>query len=243
MKERPDYRESHLHKGSIYDKCIAGEAISIYAENIQMALVRDFINSKFSGRIPKYLDFACGTGRIINVFAPMADDSVGIDVSESMIAEARIKCPDAKFIVTDVTRELVEIDRVNLVTAFRFFGNAQDELRHGALLAINDLLVPGGYLILNNHRNPWTLRQLTYRLGGGRDEFADLTYFKMCHILREAGFRIVRCWGIGWWIALTRLTTPKVLQSRTAGVLESLSSLPPVRPFCPEILVIARKNP
>ena len=39
----------------------------------------------------------------------------------------------------------------DLVTSFRFFGNAQDELRSSALAAINRHLRPQGYLIINNH--------------------------------------------------------------------------------------------
>ena len=34
----------------------------------------------------RYLDFACGTGRITAIVAPLVGESVGVDVSESMLA-------------------------------------------------------------------------------------------------------------------------------------------------------------
>jgi len=240
MTNTEDYRQSHLLKGSVYDATLAQEAFSIYSENIQKELIARFVDSTLGGKIPRHLDFACGTGRMTSYFAGLARESFGVDVSESMIGEAQRKCPNTKFFLQDITRNDLDLAPVDVVSAFRFFGNAQESLRREALNAISRRLLPGGYLIINNHRNPITPLYLMHRLGGGHDR-VDFTYFGMRRLLVAAGFQIVRTWGIGWWVMLARMTYPPALASSAARLLEPLSRLPPVGPFCPDMLVIARK--
>ena len=114
-----------------------------------------------------------------------------MDVSESMVAEARPKCPRTRFVVHDVTETPLPIAPVELVTAFRFFGNAEDDLRVSALQAIRRSLAPGGYLVLNDHENPWALQTLLRRLVGQRAR-ADLHHWKLRRLLPSAGFRVRR---------------------------------------------------
>lgn len=235
-----DYRDSHLQMGATYDSRLSQEPFSLYAEAIQKGLIRDFVARQFGQAIPRYLDFACGTGRMTGFLAPMAASSFGVDVSESMIGAARIKCPNTQFFVRDITREPLDIAPVDVVSAFRFFGNAQDELRRAALAAIARQLAPGGWLVINNHRNPLTLQHMAHRMAGG-DEPLSLTYFKMRRLLGEAGFAVERCCGIGWWVAMARMTRPGVLDSAAVRALEPISRLAPISPFCPDMLFFARK--
>lgn len=240
MADAGDYRASHLEKGYVYDSTLAKEPFGNYSEAIQKALIRRFVDSQFGGRIPRHLDFACGTGRMTSFFAPLSAESFGVDVSETMLAEARRKCPTTTFFVRDLTRDDIDLAPVDVVSAFRFFGNAQDSLRREALVAIHRRLAPGGFLIINNHRNPLSLQYLAHRMGGGTERL-DLTYFKMRRLLRSSGFSLVRTWGIGWWCALARLTSASALQSGAAGLLEPLSRVSPVGWLCPDMLIIARK--
>src|SRR5690606_14862945 len=49
----------------------------------------------------RVLDFGCGVGRVLLPFSEVCDEVVGVDVSESMLAEARRNC--ARFGVTNAT--------------------------------------------------------------------------------------------------------------------------------------------
>lgn len=100
-----------------------------------------------------HLDFACGTGRIINFLENMTYNSIGIDVSSEMIKVAR-KTSKSLLIEGDILKtKLLENKKFNLITAFRFFPNAEEYLRKGALDKIIPHLDKDGYLVFNNHRN------------------------------------------------------------------------------------------
>ena len=114
------------------------------------------------------LDFACGTGRISGVLSrelPGAD-IVGIDVAESMLAVARERVPGVIFVGSDgrALGSVVPDGTMDLVTAFRFFPNADPELRLSVTEAIAAVVRPGGYVLFNNHRNFWSSSYLVRRL-------------------------------------------------------------------------------
>lgn len=240
-REAVDYRHSHLHKGTDYDEHLATSPISAYMAEREKEILSRIITRLFPVTIPRYLDFACGTGRITQLLERRADESFGLDISEKMVEQAKRKCSRTTFILGDATCEKQGIDPVNLVTAFRFFGNAQDELRLSALHTISSLLNDGGYLIFNNHRNPWAVRMLLLRLTGDRVR-EDLDFGKLKSLLSATGFKIVRTYGIGFWIFCSRLNRTEVLNSRLARLLETLSRLKFLGPFCPDAVIVARKR-
>jgi SAM-dependent methyltransferase len=55
-----------------------------------LRMIRSHADPDFNPR--SVLDFGCGVGRLLVPFASIADDVVGIDVSPSMLAEARRNC-------------------------------------------------------------------------------------------------------------------------------------------------------
>src|SRR6266568_3188375 len=100
-----DYRCSHLNKGNNYD-----DALKLYHFDVYMALMeerwlKDIISKYFSDKIDSYLDFACGTGRIISSIEQFATYSCGIDISESMLQSARSKSSKSVFFCLDLTKE------------------------------------------------------------------------------------------------------------------------------------------
>ncbi len=96
-----------------------------------------------------------------------------------MIEMARSKVPGVSFHVCDLTKDDVELGAFDLVTSFRFLGNAQDELRESALAAIVKRMSPGSYLIADSHRNPRALHELLHRITGGADHCMDLHLGKL----------------------------------------------------------------
>lgn len=235
-----DYRESHKQSGTSYDKNLEEEAISAYMTKLEDTLLRTVVPSLFPDSPPVYLDFACGTGRITKVVSPMSARSFGVDVSESMLEKAKLKCPDTQFFHIDITQNSLKLEPCDLITAFRFFGNAQDALRVNVLFEFNRLLKKEGYLLINNHRNPWSLQYLLGRLTGGRNEL-DLSHIKLKKMLNDSGFKIVKVYGIGAWIFRNALAQSKYLNSGFAKYLESISRLPGAYLISPDSLIIARK--
>ena len=122
----------------------------------------------------------------------------------------------------------------------RFFGNAQDELRRGALGAISDQLKMGGHLIINNHRNPRALRTLLFKLNGGSHEL-DLTHEKLSGILASHGFRIVMCRTVGFWMFRDAIAAGVRLDSWYSNVLESIFKFGAFSSLSQDTIVVAKK--
>jgi len=98
----------------------------------------------------EYLDFATGTGRIIAHLEARFASSTGIDISPQMIAACSKRSSVSRLRCEDITSTSPDA-QYDVITAFRFFLNANAELRVAVLCAIRDRLKPGGKLVVNNH--------------------------------------------------------------------------------------------
>jgi SAM-dependent methyltransferase len=234
-----DYRTSHLHKGEDYDRDLAGDAFQAYVTEQEYIVLDRLVDALFPDGVPRYLDFACGTGRVTQRLEGRCAEPYGVDISESMVEQARHKCPRTHFVVADVTRDRLDLAPVDLVTSFRFFGNAQDELRRGALGAIHDLLRPGGYLVINNHRNAGALQQRLLRLRG-EGEPLDLDYPSLARMLRESGLRVRHSHGLALWAVRHRWRQPDVVHGRTVRLIEPLSRR--LARLCPDYVLVAQRD-
>ena len=87
-----------------------------------------------------------------------------------MIVHAKSLLNNVEFINKDFNKIDNLQNKFDLVTAFRFFPNAEPHLRDSAMKFISMQLKKGGYLILNNHKNFWSipifLQRLTFRSNG-----------------------------------------------------------------------------
>lgn len=240
------YRESHLQKGESYDQDIATDPFDGYIAKRQHESLRRLIRSMYPAGIDRALDFACGTGRITEVLEESAREIVGLDISPSMLAKARHRCKKTTFVEGDITSpefsSSPHFDRpFDLITSFRFFGNAEPELRLSVLERLARLLSPNGRLIINNHRNPWAIRPLLReRLAGARFE-PRLEYPFLRDALARNGLRIESLEGIGWWMFRAKLLNPSVLESRFIRGLERLGrSIPFTGYISPDSVIVIR---
>ncbi|MBZ9673811.1 class I SAM-dependent methyltransferase [Mesorhizobium sp. ESP7-2] len=147
-----NYRISHcaLGYGEHYNKTHESGYYGALWTKIEKPLLVDVLGP-MGGAGRKCLDFACGTGRITNIAAELFDEVVGVDVSGAMLACARV--PDnVKLRHIDMTVDPLG-ETFDVVTAFRFFLNAEDSLRREALTAIHDQLNDQGRLVANVHMN------------------------------------------------------------------------------------------
>ena len=147
-----DYRSSHnaAGAGAYYNRTYELGYYAALWTRIEKPLVAGILQALGSPH-KKCLDFACGTGRITNVAAEHFGGVVGVDVSQSMLASARVPT-NVRLYQTDLTRQPLH-ESFDVVTAFRFFLNADDLLRRDALHAIRQHLNERGWLICNVQMN------------------------------------------------------------------------------------------
>lgn len=156
MNSDTDYRKSHTAKGfgADYHKRFEDSPYRKYIWDIEQNLLIGLIEKYYDGKVDNYLDFACGTGRIITLLEKYTKKAIGLDVSDSMLEVAKKQIKTAKLIKGDITSEKVLSDsKFKLITAFRFFLNAQPDLRSAVMNKLSEHLDTEGYLIFNIHNN------------------------------------------------------------------------------------------
>lgn len=140
-----------------------------------------------------YLDFACGTGRVVEIGKCVFRDATAIDISPEMIEHAAGKHPEVRFVVGDVTRQSNTLEGVfDCVTMFRFLLNAESDLRKLAMKWIGEHVPKGGYLIGNIHLQTMSISGLLARGAYvmGRKHVSHLGRKQTEELLANAGFRV-----------------------------------------------------
>lgn len=197
------YVHSHTRpgKGASYDEAYRTDPWHQYLWSREQQHLRYIIREYFPNDAPDYLDFACGTGRITAVLEPLVKTSTGIDVSEAMLEMARQKLQR-----TELVRDnLLENDvftgrRFNLITAFRFFVNAEPELRRGVMAVLERHLAADGIFVFNNHQNADAFYSKVTNAYGRmkRRKLRNTLSIKQCAELLDAvGCRIVEVLPVG----------------------------------------------
>lgn len=192
-----NYTESHVGRGADYDDGFASLPVRSLMWEMEQEVLHDLVARTGARSV---LDFACGTGRITEVLARELPDAdvVGVDVAASMLAVAQTRVPTARFLNADGTDlgALVPDGTVDLVSAFRFFPNADPPLRAAATAAITTAVRPGGFVVLNNHRNFWSSSYVARRLRPGADAPGALNSQVVDPFL-ERGFTVVERRSLG----------------------------------------------
>ncbi|MBU2676865.1 MAG: methyltransferase domain-containing protein [Gammaproteobacteria bacterium] len=154
-----------------------------------------------------YLDFACGTGRIISFVEPQVDSATGIEISPEMVRIAQKYVKDASLQCRDITSEDAEIEnKYDLITTYRFILNAEPALRVAGFKALAARLKDqSSRLVFSNHGNPWSYKALMWPVHFGRQllfgkkrEGNYLTRRQTRAVLDAAGLEIVDVTGVGF---------------------------------------------
>ncbi|HDT14294.1 MAG TPA: class I SAM-dependent methyltransferase [Candidatus Aminicenantes bacterium] len=223
-----DYRLSHLkpEKGESYESSFTRNPFRKMMWEFEQAILDGIWDSFLRGREIRHLDFACGTGRILSHFAGRASLSVGIDISPSMLATAKKVHRGSELIEADITQnDPLGHRSFNLITAFRFFPNAQPRLRTEALRSLIRHLAEDGYLVFNNHMN---MGSLLFRLArclhrGGDD---GMSHREVCELVARNGLEIVATYGRGFvpvgedhlYLPISLLQKAEILLAKCTGI-------------------------
>jgi SAM-dependent methyltransferase len=166
------YRDSHSSPGygEIYN---ATYEEGYYADQwrlIERPLLVDILSRLVAGKPQaRYLDFACGTGRILATAEDIFEDCTGVDVSPEMLKVARKFCSKSRLLQQDITVQPIS-ERFDVVTAFRFFLNAEEDLTDQVLQAMHASMNGDGRLVMNIHVNQTSPLGIYYAI---RSWFSD----------------------------------------------------------------------
>lgn len=168
----------------------------------QRPFVRRIIRSmaERTGRL-KYLDFACGTGRIISAVEDLSTEAVGIDISPLMLARAADRVR-SRLLCGNVLTEPAIADRdYDVITAFRFFLNTEPDMRLAVMRDLAQRLHDNNsLLIFNIHGSRRSVLALTslYRRLRGWPPLGLMSPAEVGQLIAASGLEIkgVRGWGI-----------------------------------------------
>lgn len=214
-----DYRYSHIGAGTAanyqeyFSRCLPGSYWRSVERPIFAGLLQQALGNRSLAELT-CLDIATGSGRVLEALHGRTKSAVGLDISDDMLAHAKVTIPGARFITCDAsTMELGE--QFDLVTAFRFFLNAQPSLRAAVLDRIRAHLAPGGMLVANIHAQPWsvlgTWRGLRRSLGFQADDVMAIGEFR--ELLAAHGFRVVADRTYGYLPLYYRLRSPLAIRA------------------------------
>ena len=198
-----NYRLSHKSKGygEHYEKTYSHGYYMYQWEELEKPILKEILLKFKNEGKNRSLDFACGTGRILNVNEEFFDDSYGVDISESMMDVARERCEKSEVIQQDITKEPLQ-GTFDVITSFRFFLNAEEKLREEVLCALRKNLNDSGYLVINVHVNSRSFLGLVYRLRNKllKKHVANtLGYNEFKKLLNQTGFQIKEDYWYSYW--------------------------------------------
>lgn len=189
--ETQDYRTTHLGAGKAadYDSGFFQPGTLKHLEwDLERRLLQRTVARLRPGRV---LDFACGTGRVLQFWQLQGVTPTGLDVSPDMLALAQEKVPNARRFRADVTHgpDPLAGEQFDVISAFRFFLNAEPELRAAVLAWMRGHLRPDGRLVANFHLNPRSSRGAYLRARRLKGQ-PMLSQEEVVELLGTAGFEL-----------------------------------------------------
>ena len=199
-----DYRDSHKakEKGRDYDESFADLPYRRFIWEWERGIIKRTVLEKHNEiKNPAILDFACGTGRILTDLENYSKDVTGIDVSDSMLEQASKKITHAKLLKGDITKNEghFQPEQFDVITAFRFFLNAQNGLRKDVLEKFQLYLKPNGVFVFNVHANAThpgviaakSILWLKNKFRREKPIQNSLSIFKVKRLLNEYNFQVI----------------------------------------------------
>ena len=204
MMQYQDYRTTHVGPESWakdYDaKLFAPGSFDAAIWERERQLL-DRIVQEHVRRRESYLDFACGTARVLSHVERHFRTSVGLDISPTMLQVARERTHTATLVQGDATTDprVLGGRRFDFVTAFRFFLNAQPPLRDAAMAFLASTLQDGNSrLLFNVHGNRYSTRALVAAKAKiTREQFSSMSVGQTIALAARHGLEVVEWYGIG----------------------------------------------
>ena len=191
-----------------YDNVVYSDgSVSALLWSLEKPILEEIVRKikQETGRV-HYLDFACGTGRVISFLEDKVDSATGIDISSAMLSRAAQRVRKATLLCKDITVDEDDIEgRYDLITAFRFLLNAEPDLRRAAMRELAKRLKgPDSRVVVNVHGNPLSYKAFLFPYhwlratlkGTGLKGY--MTRKQAVTVLTEAGLVVERVIGLGF---------------------------------------------
>jgi SAM-dependent methyltransferase len=125
-------------------------------------LILDNLNFEANSKV---LDMACGSGRHAIIFSKKGFDVTAIDISERLVANARVNALQNNVKINFVLSDILEYNTnqkfklaLNLFTSIGYFESDEDNFR--VIKKAYDLLIDGGYFVLDYFNKNFLLKNL-----------------------------------------------------------------------------------
>ena len=162
---------------------------------IRKKIITNFIK-RYKKKINLLLDFASGTGRVAKFLEKKRYKQYLLDSSPKMLNFAKTILKKSTFVNKDFTKIKNFHNKFDLITAFRFFPNAEPHLRKKAIKFISNAMKKDGILIFNNHRNFWSLPYFIKRLTFRSDGFG-MTHREVIRLIQSNNLEICEYKSVG----------------------------------------------
>jgi len=240
MSDPESYRSSHLNRGNDYHAEFSANPRRALMWGMEQQVLRGLVGRDLRPAVFRHLDFACGTGRIIGLLKPITAESVGVDLSPGMLEVARTQAPGARFVQADITSDdVLGEETFDLVTAFRFFPNAEATLRDAAMSALVRHVALDGFVVFNNHCHTGGLnRRLVRVVKGSRLQLNDMSRRECEELIGRHGLEIQEVHHMGILPDYeTRLLRPRVL----VDVIERAGRHLPLASIAENLIFVCRR--
>ena len=189
----PEFYDQVVYRPGSYDSFIW---------ELQQPLLTDVARRVASSRSDaSYLDFACGTGRVLSTLEGEFASATGLDTSPQMLDAARDRAAGATLVCGDVLEDPEIVGRdFDMITAFRFFVNTEPRMRLPLLSTLaGRLRSDESRLVFNMHGNAWSTYQLTSlrHVVRGYGRRHTMTYRSTKALIEQAGLEIESWRGYG----------------------------------------------
>jgi SAM-dependent methyltransferase len=196
---RADYSEVFQNTAAVekYDDVqYAPDSHSTAVNARQRRYLRRLVRDAFPLQRPVQHDFACGTGRAVELLHGLVRDAHGYDTSELMIERARNNGRHAHWHVIRPDGPVpapMPVNGVAIVTVFRLLLNVDDKVRDRAVAFAARALptYTSGLLVLQNHGSARSLRHLRAGRNADNPWFAELSDATVLDLLDRHGFSLV----------------------------------------------------
>ncbi len=193
------YRQSHMTKGACYQARFSQNPRRRLIWAIEQRILDTILDSFLSDCTVDYLDFACGTARILAHLEKRVTSSTGVDRSPEMLKIAKTRAVCSQLFQADITRETaLDNAQFDLISAFRFFPNAEPQLRQEVMQELVGHLRSDGLLVFNNHRSTTFARNRLARLvTRGVKGNQGMSPQEVRELVEQAGLKIVAIYHTG----------------------------------------------
>lgn len=234
-------------KGFKYDNKIENK-FELFIWDLEKYFLTQAINDlKYSeqGSVT-YLDFACGTGRLIAFFKNDLGflNATGLDTSVEMIKKAKTKVA-AEFLCGNINIEknLLQGRKFDLVTVFRLFLNLEEENREKVLKELASYIKNGSYLILNNHMNRFSFLGLQFwirKMLGNNHVITTATQSEFVKMIKNSGFEVEKIYKFTFFPGRNNFIFLPWNQLKKVEIM--ISKLPFLKNFCQSQIYVCKKH-